>query len=106
MELKDYKDVYVFIEQRDGKIQPVALELLGKARDLAESLGEKVVAIFPGYGIKDQSQSLIEYGADKVICIDALELKDYLLQRLDHLFLPRFRRPKLYQRQYQVLGFA
>ena len=41
MELKDYKDVYVFIEQRDGKIQPVALELLGKARDLAESLGER-----------------------------------------------------------------
>ena len=81
MELKDYKDVYVFIEQRDGKIQPVALELLGKARDLAESLGEKVVAIFPGYGIKDQSQSLIEYGADKVICIDALELKDYLTEQ-------------------------
>ena len=34
-----YKDVYVFAEQREGVIQPVAMELLGKARDLAAALG-------------------------------------------------------------------
>ena len=37
MEKKDYKNVFVFAEQREGVIQPVAFELLGKARDLADS---------------------------------------------------------------------
>lgn len=76
-----YKDVFVFAEQREGVIQPVALELLGKARDLASALGEKVVAIFAGSGIKASAQTLVEYGADKVICADAPELKDYVTEQ-------------------------
>ena len=67
MELKDYKNVFVFAEQREGVIQSVAFELLGKARDLADTLGEKVVAMLLGCGIQDQAQSLIEMGADEVI---------------------------------------
>ena len=63
MEKKDYKNVFVFAEQREGVIQSVALELLGKARDLADALGEKVVAMLLGEGIKDQAQMLIEFGA-------------------------------------------
>ncbi len=45
MDKKDYKNVYVFAEQRGGVIQSVAYELLGKARDLADALGEKVVVL-------------------------------------------------------------
>ncbi len=76
-----YKDVYVFAEQREGVVQPVALELLGKARDLAAALGEKVVAILAGSGIENKAQSLIEAGADKVIVIDEPELKEYLTEQ-------------------------
>lgn len=76
-----YKDVYVFVEQRDGVVQPVALELLGKAKDLAVALGEKVVAIFPGYKIASKAQSLIEAGADRVIVVDEPELQDYLTEQ-------------------------
>ncbi len=81
MDIKSYKDVFVFAEQREGIIQPVVFELIGKARDLADSLGENVVAILPGYRISDKAKDLIEYGADKVICIDAVELKDYLTEQ-------------------------
>ena len=81
MNKADYKHVYVFIEQRDGEIQPVALELLGKARDLADVLGEKVVAIFPGHNIKDKADELIAYGADDVVVIDSPELKDYITEQ-------------------------
>lgn len=81
MNKADYKDVYVFIEQREGNVQSVALELLGKAKELAAALNEKVVALFPGYNISNQAQMLIEYGADKVICIDQPELKDYLTEQ-------------------------
>jgi Electron transfer flavoprotein, alpha subunit len=81
MDIKDYKNVFVFAEQREGVIQSVAYELLGKARDLADALGEKVVALFLGSNIKDQAQSLVEFGADEVIVVDAPELKDYLTEQ-------------------------
>ena len=75
------KNVYVFAEQREGVIQPVALELIGKARDLADVLGDKVVAIFAGHNIADQANELIAYGADDVIVVDAPELKDYVTEQ-------------------------
>lgn len=81
MEKSEYKNVFVFAEQREGVIQSVALELLGKARDLATKLNEKVVAVLPAYKISNQAQSLIEYGADEVICIDAPELEQYLTEQ-------------------------
>ena len=51
MNKNDYKNIFVFAEQRGGKIQPVALELIGKASDLAAELGEKVVAMLLGYNV-------------------------------------------------------
>ena len=72
-----YKDVYVFEEQREGKIQNVAFELLGKARDPANSLNEKVYAILLGNNIKDKANELIAYGADGVVCVDSPELEEY-----------------------------
>ena len=81
MEKKDYKNVFVFAEQREGVIQSVAFELLGKARDLADALGEKVVAMLLGYNVKDQAQKLIEFGADEVLVTDCPELKDYLTEQ-------------------------
>lgn len=77
MDRNDYKNVYVFIEMRDGKIQNVAFELLGKARELADALGEKVVAVVLGNKLTDQANECIRYGADEVICVDAPELKEY-----------------------------
>lgn len=80
MDTTQYKDVYVFAEQRDGQIQNVALELLGKARELADTLNEKVVAILLGKGIKDQAQSLIAAGADKVLVVDDAVLDHYMTE--------------------------
>ena len=81
MEKKDYKNVFVFAEQREGNIQPVAFELLGKARDLADVTGEKVVALLLGCGIEQKARELIEFGADEVIVADAPELKVYLSEQ-------------------------
>lgn len=80
MNLAEYKDVYVFAEQRDGKIQNVALELLGKARELADANNEKVVAILLGKGIKDKAQELIAAGADKVLVVDNDVLANYMTE--------------------------
>lgn len=81
MNKTDFKNVYVFAEQREGVIQPVALELIGKANDLAKELGEKVVAILAGYKMDALAQTLIEYGADEVIKIDHPNLEHYLTEQ-------------------------
>ena len=75
-----YKDVYVFVEQREGVIQNVAFELLGKARELADILNEKVCAILLGNKIADKAQECVFYGADTVCCVDAPELEAYLTE--------------------------
>ena len=80
MAFEEYKDVYVFAEQRDGVIQNVALELLGKARELADANNEKVVAILLGKNIKDKAQDLIAAGADKVLVVDNELLATYLTE--------------------------
>ena len=75
-----YKDVYVFVEQRENKIQSVGIELLSKARELADELGEKVVAVLLGHNIESKANNLIAYGADKVLCVDDIELEYYLTE--------------------------
>ena len=80
MELSEYKDVYVFAEQREGKIQNVALELLGKARELADANQEHVVAILLGKNIREKANELIAAGADRVLVVDHDLLKDYLTE--------------------------
>ncbi len=77
MDKTQYKDIYVFVEQREGVIQNVAFELLNKAKELAEQLNEKVYALFLGHNIAGKIQELIAYGADTVLCVDAPELETY-----------------------------
>lgn len=71
------KDIYVIVEQRDGKVQKVGYELVGEATRLAKSLNQKVVGVLIGYDITSQAQKIIEYGADEVIVVDDLMLKEY-----------------------------
>ena len=71
------RNVYVFAEQRDGNIQKVAYELVGKARELADTLDEKVYAVLAGEGIKDKAGSLIGAGADGVVLVEDPMLAEY-----------------------------
>ncbi|HEX9696152.1 MAG TPA: electron transfer flavoprotein subunit alpha/FixB family protein [Actinomycetota bacterium] len=61
-------DVYVIVEQRDGAIAPVTLELLGKAAEIAPSLGGQAVAVLLGRGGIASSASQLA-GAARVIVI-------------------------------------
>lgn len=84
MGLEEYKGVYVFAQQVDNKISSIALELLGKAKDLAKDLDTDVTAMLLGSGIKDLADELAEYGADKVIVVDDPELKEYRTEPYTH----------------------
>ena len=71
------KGIYVVVEQRNGKVQNVGLELIGEATRLKADLQEDVVAILLGSDIKGEVSKLYEFGADKVILVDSPYLKEY-----------------------------
>ena len=74
------KGVYVFIEQRDAIIQKVSYELLGKGRELADTLGQSVTAILLGHNVLGLAESLIEFGADSVKTVDHEILSEYVTE--------------------------
>ena len=84
MSLEAYKGVYVYAQQVDNKISGIALELLGKAKDLAKDLDTDVTAVLIGSDVKGLADELAEYGADKVILVDDPELKEYRTEPYTH----------------------
>lgn len=71
-----YSGVCVLAEQFNGDTKTVTYELLAKARELASSLKTKVSVIFLGYNVKDNAKALIAHGADEVLAVDNIMLKD------------------------------
>lgn len=76
-DLSAYKGVWVFAEQREGKLMPVVRELLGEGRKLAAEIGTELCAVLCGNGIADLADECFSYGADKVYVADAPELENY-----------------------------
>lgn len=85
------KDVFVFAEQRDGSIQKVAIELIGKATELAAALGQRVVAVLLGSGIEGGAQTLLDYGADEVVVVDDKLLEEYMTEPYTKALVSVFR---------------
>jgi len=69
--------VFVIAEQGATGIEPVSFQLIGIARQLADKLNSQVGAILLGKELSDNSQKLIEAGADRVYQGDADILDPY-----------------------------
>lgn len=76
-DMESYKGVWVFAEHYRGEIAPVAFELLGEGRKLADTLGTELAAFVFGEDTKEITTELFAYGADKVYQINNPVLKDY-----------------------------
>ncbi len=83
-QIAEYKGVFVYAQQVDNEISSIALELLGKAKELAATLETDVTAVLIGSDVKGLTDQLAEYGADKVIVVDDPELKDYRTEPYTH----------------------
>jgi electron transfer flavoprotein alpha subunit len=59
-------EVWVFAEQHNGHLEDTPIELMSKARHLADTLGVKLAAAILGDGVKGLATKLIHCGADKV----------------------------------------
>lgn len=72
-----FKDVWVFCEQREGKLMPTDFELISEGRKLADQLGVKLVGLLLGDNVEGLAKELGGYGADKVIVADDPRLGVY-----------------------------
>lgn len=97
--MSDLRTIWVFIEQDEGKIAEVSLELLAKGQELAQQLGGEVWALLLGSQVNGLAEKLIHSGADRVLVADHPELAlyrtlpytrvlvDLAMQRKPYIFL-------------------
>jgi electron transfer flavoprotein alpha subunit len=75
--MTDDRDVWVFIEQEEGIIADVSLELLAKGQELAQMLKAQVCGLLCGYQVGDLAETVIHHGADRVLLADHPKLETY-----------------------------
>ena len=75
-DLAAFKDVWVFCEQRQGKLMPTDFELISEGRKLADELGVKLCGLLLGDNVEGLAKELGGYGADEVIVCESPLLKD------------------------------
>ncbi|TKC18452.1 electron transfer flavoprotein subunit alpha/FixB family protein [Robertmurraya kyonggiensis] len=75
--MEEYQGVWVFIEQSEGEIAGVSLELLGAGRQLADKLEVPLAGVLLGEKVRELSTQVIGHGADIVYLIDDPVLKYY-----------------------------
>lgn len=96
-DLTQYKDVWVYGEQFDGKIAPVVLELVGIGRQLADARGSKLGVVVLGDKLDQATAELSEYPIDEIFLYEAPELAAYDGERYSRVLteIVRERKPEI-----------
>jgi electron transfer flavoprotein alpha subunit len=77
MNQNNKRNVWIFIEQEEGKLADVSLELMSKGRELADTLGSELWGLLCGYQAHEMANTVIHHGADRVLLADHPELELY-----------------------------
>ena len=75
-----HSGIWVYAEQRNGKLLDSGPELLGEARKIADKRGQELAAVVMGSKITGLVDELAAYGADKVYVADSPVLENYLCE--------------------------
>ena len=75
--LEEYRGIWVYVQVEEGEIHEATLQLIGKAREIADELDTYVGGVLVGYDVKKLAYEPIYYGADKIFVVDDERLKDY-----------------------------
>lgn len=86
-DLAKYAGVLVFVEQRNGQIQPVSYEMIGKGLQLAQTLQQPLACVLAGENILDQAKDLLWYGVDTVYYFDHPELCHFRIEPYTNAFV-------------------
>ena len=84
-----YKDILVFAEHAEGHIAPVTLELIGKARELAQSVSQQVCCLFIGDDTANTASvaaKLLDFGVSTVYTYLHKELEHFKADTYTNIF--------------------
>ena len=72
-----YRGVWVFLEQRNGTLRDVSMQLIGEARRIADRRGVELSGVLPGKDVRAIAETAIEYGVDRVHLVEDPRLETY-----------------------------
>ncbi len=75
--MADYKDVWVYVEHKEGAFTPMSYELFGIGQKLAADLGSNLCALVIGENTDELAKEAGYYGASKVYAVDGDALQDF-----------------------------
>lgn len=81
-----WKGIAVYVDHTEGEIHPVTLELIGKARELADQINYPVYAVFMGSGISHRAHELLHYQVDEVFVYDNPALQHFKTETYTAVF--------------------
>ena len=70
IDVDEYEDVWVFVEEHAGEVMPVSWELLEEGKQLSEKLDQDLVALVIGEDLDDVAEAALERGANRVLVAD------------------------------------
>ena len=75
--MADYKDVWVYVEHKEGVFTPMSYELFGIGQKLAGDLGANLCAFVIGENTDELAKEAGYYGASKVYAVDGAPFKTF-----------------------------
>lgn len=93
-DLSSWKGICVYAEQTRGGVHPVTLELIGKARELAKTVNQKVYCILIGHNVSDAAHELLHYGVDEVHLYDCKQAEHFSIEPYTAIFEDFIKRVK------------
>ena len=93
-DLSEWEGICVYAEQTRGGVHPVTLELIGKARELASVVGQKVYCILIGYKMQEAAEELLHWGVDEVHVYDTTRVEHFIIEPYTAIFADFINRVK------------
>jgi len=94
-DLEAYSGVWVFGEQRGGRLAGVVPELVGKGRELAEARGAELSVVVLGEAVEEECRRLLaQFPVDRVYCVEAPELAAFEAEVYGRVFADLVRRER------------
>ena len=86
LDKSSWRGIGVYIDQTEGEVHPVSLELVGKARELAQKVGHPVYAVLAGASLTRQAEALLHYGIDRVYLYEHPQLAHFRIEPYTAVF--------------------
>jgi len=88
------RGVWVFLEQRRGKLRDISIQLMGEGRRIADEMNSELAGVLPGWKVEGLANEAIEYGVDKVYLVEDPILVSYLSRPFSKVMVTLIRRYK------------